>query len=65
VMHYCPANELSAESADAFRTACEGVLEFEQVWAWPMFAQSDIDSARAEQHARWLATWVDAQTIRI
>lgn len=65
VMHYCPTKELSAESADDFRTACEGVREFEQVWSWPMFGQYDIDNARSEQLARWRATWVDAQTIRI
>lgn len=65
VMHYCPTKDLSAESADAFRAACEGVIEFEQVWAWPMFGQSDIDNARAEQRARWIAAWVDVQTIRI
>lgn len=65
VMHYCPAKDLSAEWADAFRTACENVPEFEQVWAWPMFGQVDVDAARHEQRARWLATWVDARTIRI
>jgi hypothetical protein len=65
VMHYCPAQDISADSADAFRVACEGVSEFEQVWAWPMFGKSDIDNARDEQRARWFATWVDVQTIRI
>lgn len=44
VIHYCPATDLSAEWADAFRTACENVREFEQVWAWPMFSDVDVPS---------------------